>query len=221
MCVIISACFLWKYLMNIMGMLPMTFERVAVSRPSIYSNLTLALVTDVMNLTVLSCAHWPADNNLATSKILPRHWRTSVDVPSASSSYTSNGTFAVEVIQNESTDISEHPKPSVILPPAEHIRTGYNSPSPRQVKVGIKDIAWTKDVTAEVRATISEVMGSAANEVTMLPSFYAVREDGGNTFPPAYFITPSIHWARWFCAAWNRMVANILWRDSSAFYEMV
>ncbi len=39
--------------------------------------------------------------------------------------------------------------------------------------------------------------------------------------PFAYFIAPSIGWARWFGAMWNQMVTSTIWRDSSAFYEII
>ncbi len=76
-------------------------------------------------------------------------------------------------------------------------------------------------MTAEVRATISEVMGSAADGVTTLPSFYAMRSVRREIAPFAYFIARSIGWARWFCAMWNQMIAGTIWRDSSAFYEIM
>ncbi len=116
--------------------------------------------------------------------------------------------------------ILDHPNSSTALPPAKRMRTSYNPP-PRPVKVGIKNITWTDDVTAEMCAIISEVMGSAADGVTMLPSFYAIQEGGRNGIPFAYFIAPSINWARWFCTVWNRTVISTVWWDSEAFYEIL
>ncbi|PBK80332.1 hypothetical protein ARMGADRAFT_80187 [Armillaria gallica] len=116
--------------------------------------------------------------------------------------------------------ISDHSNPSTALPPAKRTQTGYNPP-PQPVKVGIKNIAWTDDVTAEMRTTINEVMGSAADGVTTLASFYAICEGDGNVIPFAYFIAPSTDWAQWFCTTWNRTVVNTIWRDSSAFYKIL
>ncbi len=118
--------------------------------------------------------------------------------------------------------VSVHANPSMAPPPAKRRRTEYNPPS-RPVKVRIKNIAWTDDVTAEVRTIISEVIGPAADGVTTLPSFYATRGGDGNlvTVPFAYFIAPSIDWARWFCGSWNRALVSTEWRDSSAFYEIM
>ncbi|SJL18258.1 uncharacterized protein ARMOST_21843 [Armillaria ostoyae] len=121
---------------------------------------------------------------------------------------------------NDLIPVSVHANPPTAPPPAKRRRTEYNPP-PRPVKVCIKNIAWTDDATSEVRTTISEVLGPAADGVTTLPSFYAMRGGDGNLVPFAYFIAPSIDWARWFCRTWNRAVISTEWRDSSAFYEIV
>ncbi len=148
-------------------------------------------------------------------------------VPTPSASYTSNGVSALEAYQrmgngpaDHTADPPPHPKPSTALRPAKRLLTEYNPP-PRLVTVGIKNIAWTDDVTAEVRATISEVMGPAADGVTTLPSFCAIRGGEGNDAPFVYFTAPSIDWARWFCATWNRTVASTVWEKSSAYYEIL
>ncbi|PBK58730.1 hypothetical protein ARMSODRAFT_102808 [Armillaria solidipes] len=147
-----------------------------------------------------------------------------------STSDTSNGAFVLKASQrtgkrpaDHTTDlipVSVHANPPTAPPPAKRRRTEYNPP-PRPVKVCIKNIAWTDDATSEVRTTISEVLGPAADGVTTLPSFYAMRGGDGNLVPFAYFIAPSVDWARWFCGSWNRAVVSTEWRDSSALYEIV
>ncbi len=147
----------------------------------------------------------------------------SLDSTAPSPSYTSSSAFVLDADPVADTShISQHPNSSTAVPPAsgKRMRTEYN-PQPQPVKVGIRNIAWSKDVTSEVRATISEVMGSVADGVTMLPSFYAMHGVQREIVPFAYFIAPSIGWARWFCAMWNQMVTSTIWRDSSAFYEIM
>ncbi|PBK79387.1 hypothetical protein ARMGADRAFT_137101 [Armillaria gallica] len=147
----------------------------------------------------------------------------SLDSAAPLPSYTSSSAFVPEADPAADTShISQHPNSSTAVPPAsgKRMQTEYKPP-PQPVKVGIKNIAWTKDVTSEVRATIGEVMGSAADGVTTLPSFYAMRGGQREIVPFAYFIAPSIGWARWFSVTWNQMVASTIWRDSSAFYEIM
>ncbi len=142
-------------------------------------------------------------------------------VATPSPSYMSSGAFETDLNSVAGpSHISDHPNPSTAHPPAKRMRTSYNPP-PWPVKVGIKNIAWTNDVIAEMYATISKVMGSTADGVTTLPSFYAICEGDGNVIPFAYFIAPSIDWAQWFCTTWNQTVIGTVWQDSSAFYEIL
>ncbi len=180
------------------------------------------------------CIELPSPNNLHESDF--NAWETgsattisrdvgilSLDSAAATPSPSYMSSRAFETDPNSvagPSHILDHPNPSTAHPPAKRMRTGYNPPL-RPVKVGIKNIAWTDNVTAEMCATISEMMGSAADGVTTLPSFYAIREGGRNVIPFAYFIAPSIDWARWFCTAWNQTVVDTIWRDSSAFYEIL